>query len=219
MLCLCCNQETENPRFCSKSCSAKFNNFRRYRSDNSKAKTSATLKSKAANGVQLFGGKRGGWLPQTHITFRKCQICSKSFWAHGPNRYRQFNCSSECASTRRSMNKTLKTHIKSTEPVTGRKIDLQSSWEVSVAEKLNSLGIIWQRPSKRMKWYDGQTDRTYLPDFYLPKFDLYLDVKNKIGIEQQKRKIEEIQKQINLTVLELSPMLEYLARLAGVEPA
>jgi len=115
------------------------------------------------------------------------------------------------------MNRNRRTQIPFIETNTGKLIHLQSSWEVKIAKKLDDLKIEWIRPSKRIKWDDGGRIRTYLPDFYLPEYDLYLDVKNHIGISVQKLKIEECSKIINLIVLELQPMIDYLEALSRLE--
>jgi hypothetical protein len=56
-------------------------------------------------------------------------------------------------------------------------ISVQGTWERDIAYKLNDLGVIWNRP-KPLKYmrYDGK-DSHYTPDFYLPEFDMYLEVK------------------------------------------
>lgn len=196
--------------FCSRSCSASWNNQNRVRSEESKAKVSKSLSGRIRD-------VRPPKDPVTYITRKTCVVCSKQFWAAGEYRKRIKTCGSECASTNRSMNKTRKVHIPFVEPETGRTIDLQSSWEKIIAEKLNELNLRWSRPSKRFTWNDGIAQRTYLPDFYLPDFDLYLDVKNQVGIAQQKQKIQEVSKQINLVVSELKPMVEYLEALSRLE--
>ena len=48
--CLNCLKSTENPRFCSKSCSAKYNNRNRVRTEESRRKTSDTIKTAIAEG-------------------------------------------------------------------------------------------------------------------------------------------------------------------------
>lgn len=48
-----------------------------------------------------------------------------------------------------------------------------SNWEVVCARELDNLGIKWQYESRRVL-LEG---RTRLPDFYLPEYDLFLEVK------------------------------------------
>lgn len=196
------------------SCSAVVRNANRLpRTEESKLKTSLALKGHK----HAEDRKKPEHYSFTGITLKTCVICNTLFWARGPDRKQQKTCSKDCASTNRSMNRVRKTHIPFIEPITGRVIDLQSNWEKSIAEFMNDIGIIWSRPSKRIKWNDGVKDRTYLPDFYLPLFDLYLDVKNPIGIIQQQVKITAVSKIIKLVVLELDPMKRYLEALSRFE--
>lgn len=218
MNCLHCNKPLlHNPvkPFCNRSCSTIHSNKNRPpRTEESKKKTSISVREAVKD---CYSKENRIWYPRTYIVRKTCVICNIDFWAYGMNKSRNKTCSKNCASTNRSMNRVRKTHIKFIEPVTNRIVDLQSSWEESVAIHLNCLNILWSRPSKRLQWFDGLNHRTYLPDFYLPELDIYLDVKNPIGITQQIQKISEVQKQINLVVLELEPMKAWLETLSRVE--
>lgn len=59
-------------------------------------------------------------------------------------------------------------------------VKVQGTWEKKVALKLCEMGITWIKlRTHRDIWkyeIDGQT-RSYTPDFYLPLFDLYLEIK------------------------------------------
>lgn len=54
--------------------------------------------------------------------------------------------------------------------INGKKV--QGNWEKCFAERLNELGIEWDRITLK---YDKH--RRYTPDFYLPKYDMYVEVK------------------------------------------
>lgn len=54
-------------------------------------------------------------------------------------------------------------------------IRMRSQVEIRCAKKLDDAGIKWIYEYKR--FYLEDLDRTYLPDFYLPEFDTYLEVK------------------------------------------
>jgi hypothetical protein len=60
--------------------------------------------------------------------------------------------------------------------VLGDEFIVRGTWELRLAEKMNELNILWVR--KKYLEYDlnGQI-KTYSPDFYLPKQDIYLEVK------------------------------------------
>ena len=80
----------------------------------------------------------------------------------------------------------------------GKEVTLQSTYELTCSQILNTLGIKWIRP-KSLK-YD---ERHYFADFYLPDFDVWLDPKNDHkakGDEEKIRKVIE-QNKIKLFVL------------------
>jgi hypothetical protein len=67
---------------------------------------------------------------------------------------------------------------------------LDSSWEVTLAKRLDELKIIWTRPAP-LPWTDNEGKvRNYFADFYLPEYNLYLDPKNPKAKEVQKKKLE-----------------------------
>ena len=75
-----------------------------------------------------------------------------------------------------------------------KNILLDSSWELELAKRLDELEIEWIRPEP-LKWLDkNNVEHNYFPDFYLKKYDLYLDPKNPAAFENQKEKIEVLKK-------------------------
>lgn len=67
---------------------------------------------------------------------------------------------------------------------------LDSSWELELAKRLDELGIEWYRPDP-LPWIDeAGIKHNYFPDFYLPKYDKYLDPKNKHAIKVQENKLK-----------------------------
>ena len=56
---------------------------------------------------------------------------------------------------------------------------MDSSWEVACAERLDTLKITWQRdPALKLQYRDKRLRlRNYIPDFYLPDYDVYLEIK------------------------------------------
>jgi hypothetical protein len=79
-------------------------------------------------------------------------------------------------------------------PIVYNGVLMDSTWEVELAKRLDSLEIKWERPEP-IKWIDnhGKT-RNYFPDFYVPEYDLYLDPKNVYAFSKQKEKIEVLLK-------------------------
>ena len=61
----------------------------------------------------------------------------------------------------------------------GKTISMDSTWEVAMAERLDHLGVKWMRnPNIKLKYLSkSRRLRNYIPDFYLPEHDLYIEVK------------------------------------------
>jgi len=59
-------------------------------------------------------------------------------------------------------------------------IKVQGTWERDVALKLSDMGIIWVKPSKSsfiIKYEMEGKIKSYTPDFYLPEFNIFLEIK------------------------------------------
>ena len=63
--------------------------------------------------------------------------------------------------------------------VEGTTVSMDSTWEVACARRLDELGIKWTRdPSIKLGYVTrGRRKRNYIPDFYLPDLDVYIEVK------------------------------------------
>jgi len=88
---------------------------------------------------------------------------------------------------------------------------MDSSWEMSLAKRLDYLGIVWKRDNSlyfEYKDIDGNL-RKYYPDFYLPNKNLYIEVKG-YWTEQTKHKIQSVvdAHKINLITLESLDSIE-----------
>ena len=205
--CTFCEALTLNPKFCGKSCAAKFNNANR----NSRSKESRLRTSNAMSGRKNPSAKNPELQPRwCGIRFHNCSNCGK----HMTNPKRN-TCSKSCLDNIRSKNGTLKKRI------SYRGFVFQSSWEVRIAEFLDQHDIKWTQPKKRLLWKDSinRKTRTYLPDFYLEEYDVFIDVKNPFKQKTDADKIKHLKEQFNLFVGDLESTYDYLARLAGLEPA
>lgn len=57
-------------------------------------------------------------------------------------------------------------------------VSVQGTWELILANKLNSLNINWTRCNNlKINYNKDFLKKNYIPDFYLPDFDVYLEVK------------------------------------------
>lgn len=84
----------------------------------------------------------------------------------------------------------------------GEIVLLDSSWEEELAKRLDDLQIDWVRPNYII-WVDKENkERKYFPDFYLPKYNIYLDPKNPAVEKAQKEKLDIVTKLLpNLVIL------------------
>ncbi len=81
---------------------------------------------------------------------------------------------------------------------------LESSYEVRVAEILDRLNVRWEKVRRGYIWNDNDKIRRYIPDFYLPDYNLFLDPKNDYLIKKDKRKIDSAMELNNISVVVLS---------------
>jgi hypothetical protein len=96
---------------------------------------------------------------------------------------------------------------------------LESSYEVRVAEILDTLGIEWEKVRKGYIWNDAGKKRRYIPDFYIPQFDLFLDPKNDylIGIDTVKIKSAMELNDIQVVVLSDAQInIEFISKLFAI---
>lgn len=86
----------------------------------------------------------------------------------------------------------------------GSTVYLQSSFEIKVAIELDDNNIEWIRP-KYIIWTDkNNINHRYYADFYLPKYNVYLDPKNSYLQIKDKEKIDSVEKQNNVKIFILS---------------
>lgn len=83
----------------------------------------------------------------------------------------------------------------------GSIVKMDSSWEIKLAQLMDSLNIKWVRPEP-INWTDSNgTVHHYFPDFYLPDANVYFDPKNSHAREKQAEKINALMKQYNNIVI------------------
>ena len=132
------------------------------------------------NGYKLAGekgywyGKKGKLHPRyTGLMDKKyyCKICKNKISRFSVN-YGQGTCLS-CAAKNRSRKNFPKGKIGG--PLSGyyRNIWMRSSFEIKFAQFLDCSGYKWVYEPKRFYFKEHR----YLPDFYLPEFDCYIEIK------------------------------------------
>jgi predicted nuclease of restriction endonuclease-like RecB superfamily len=91
--------------------------------------------------------------------------------------------------------------------VEGVTVSMDSTWEVACAKRLDELGIRWIRnPSLKLKYTTrGRRQRNYIPDFYLPDLDIYIEVKG-YWTDAARHKMEDVQKRNPVRILILESL-------------
>jgi len=80
---------------------------------------------------------------------------------------------------------------------------LESSYEIKTATILDDLGVEWIKYRSGFVWNDNGKTRRYVPDFYLPSLDIYLDPKNDYLIKKDDKKIKSAMSLNNIQVIVL----------------
>lgn len=75
----------------------------------------------------------------------------------------------------------------------GNVVKLQGTWEVVLARHMDSLQVEYCAHRGRMLYTDSEgAERSYHPDFYIPMWDVYIDVKSAFFSTIQKKKFDQI---------------------------
>lgn len=186
--------------YCSSRCAATINNKNRILPEEVRKKISRSLL-----GTQ---SPFKGVIKVPRIK-TKCQnlICGKSFvferWKN-----RKF-CSAQCAM---EVIGGQPTSPRAARAKAGIRNDISNSiyfysrWEANIARLLNLFHIKWIHQPQT---FNLQTQK-YTPDFYLPEYDLYLEVKNFLGSYSKERdeKFRRIYSDIHLVLLLKEEYLE-----------
>lgn len=158
-------------------------------------------------------GKKGGNNKLSKVTFKNCKICNSPFYYRGHSEGR-LTCSRECkieASTSiRSYQNGSRKPIWYFNKHQEKNVLLESSWEVRVAELLDTLNIVWIRPSP-IKWIDSTyKSRLYYPDFYIPGINKYLDPKNPYCMKLDQEKLSIVSKSIDLLYGDIQIIIDFI---------
>lgn len=70
--------------------------------------------------------------------------------------------------------------------IVGQEFSVRGHWEERVALRLNELGIIWTK-AKPIPYFNGDITRHYVPDFWLPTLESYVEVKGYYSDENIKK--------------------------------
>jgi hypothetical protein len=171
--CESCNQPIQkSKRFCSSSCAAKkLNSLTPARSDSIKQKISESLSGRINNPARYQD--------------RNCRNCNNLFTPSRPTLEPGY-CSVECrkAGTKRNLSISLKGKTGGIRERGGigkgdyyKGVWLDSSWEIKYASYLDENNIRWERVKERFPYKFEDKGFNYIPDFFLPDKNLYVEIK------------------------------------------
>lgn len=186
-------------KYCNSSCSARYNNKIRIKTEFTKSKVSKSLKIFYSKNTYDKTNRIKNYCKIYRIV---CKNCNKQVFVCNKRKYNK-TCGNKdcivqlCVGVRDypNGNKKLNWFYNKFED---KKVLLESSWEVRIANFLTDKNIKWIRP-KFIKWQDslGKT-RRYFPDFYLIDYNIYLDPKNPYCIKKDDEKLKKIQNYFKL---------------------
>lgn len=217
--CKTCDTEIEydkrHNKFCSKSCSAYYNNKLRTYSEETKRKISQANTGKKASEETKQKRMIGS---HCKVFDHTCSVCGKiSIYSISKKETKTCGareCIIHASVGRRPYPNGKRKLFNYWCEEQKEEVVLESSWELDLAKWLDELNIKWIRP-KHLTWNDGKKDRLYYPDFYLVDYDVYLDPKNPWAMENDKFKMKVVSKQVNIIYGDLETLKKKLLRSVG----
>jgi len=93
--------------------------------------------------------------------------------------------------------------------VDGKQVQMDSTWEVIMAMRLDELSIQWERDENMKLPYLSKAGRkrNYIPDFYLPAYDTYIEVKGYLT-ESAKHKMKSVLEVNDVKIIMLKSLIE-----------
>jgi len=93
--------------------------------------------------------------------------------------------------------------------IDGKLVSMDSTWEVIMAMRLDELNIRWERDENMKLPYLMRSGRkrNYIPDFYLPEHDTYIEVKGYLT-ESAKHKMKSVLEVNDVKIIMLKSLIE-----------
>lgn len=225
--CLTCNASLSfsqrKNKFCCHSCAATYTNSKGNFKIHKKDYIKTPNKCETCNKMLPYHYRSRRYCckkcsPRVSLEPGKCIICSSQILPS--NGVVQKTCSAQCYSVlarNNAINRQFggETNYKKYKY---NGIWMDSRWEVMIAKFLDNHQVSWMRDRTKVFFNyidDNNVKRFYYPDFYLPKFDLYLDPKNSYKQMLDETKLQKVleQNRLNLMVSEVDEMLDDLEQL------
>jgi len=197
----------KNVLFCSHSCASRYSNIHRVYKPGHDIRTKTVKCSICGNTLTVnirASQNRCKCKACINSKIKKynctCLVCRKKFIHLG---HKTKTCSSNCLTILLSQNSRSNPNCgghRNKKRGMYKGIQMDSSWEIEIAKWLDFKNITWLRSTDIMLWWTdiGGKKHKYFPDFYLPKYNLYLDPKNDFCIEQDKEKLGAVVKENNI---------------------
>lgn len=194
-------------KYCSSKCAAIFNNS--IRTKQSRKQQGNSLKStikknpnviiNSITALKLYKSTNDNFC---RVQFINCKHCDSLFLVKNNSKYHKKHCSTHCATQSCMQQKTnlhgRKKIFKYLNPFNQVITTLESTWELKIAQHLDSLNISWIRPDP-IKWIDQNLkSHLYYADFFLPYYNIYLDPKNPYVMQLDSHKMAIIEQQITI---------------------
>lgn len=163
-------QQSDPKIYCCRSCSGKVNNVGRVQSEETKFKIAKALigtKSPFKGIIKVPRAERICANPKCKKLFTAVE------WGSRKRKYCSNQCTMAVVGGKPTSPKASRGKAGIREDISD-KIYFYSRWEANFARLQNYLGIKWEYEPKTF----DLGSQNYTPDFYLPKFDTYIEVKN-----------------------------------------
>ena len=94
----------------------------------------------------------------------------------------------------------------------GNHVQMDSTWEVIMAMRLDELNIQWERDESMKLPYLSKSGRkrNYIPDFYLPERDQYVEIKGYFP-DSAKYKMKSVAENNDVDIIILMSLIEIAA--------
>lgn len=199
-----CNHDSlyGSGRFCSEKCARSFSTKAKRLEINTK------ISVKLKNGVSWNKGKKLSMKHKANIS-KKLSIVHKS--DNFREALRKANLGKKLSqATKDKISKALKGKTGGYRTNSGTSkfkgsyyngIWLDSGWELAFVQRLDKINIKWNRESTYFSYIDIEDNkRKYYPDFYLPDFNIYIEIKG-YWTDKVKDKLKLVQEQNNFKLI------------------
>ena len=190
-------QANYRKKFCNSSCAASYNNIGRVRTQDSKLKTSTTLKNRPTVTTKCIDCNSQIFVKKILKEGNLCNICysnrSKNIWCPKGKKYSCIKCNKailknktnlckECWIISEDFEKQRGNYLKTFQKgyyfckKENKDVYLNSSLEFAFAEYCDKNNIEWSKP-RHLTYTLNDKQHYYFPDFYLNKHNLIIEIK------------------------------------------